>query len=62
MLQHHLLHVHIQQYLLMASPTSFTLAVDSQSNTQPIGAKHRSPRQNLSLCGSQTVVASVGHN
>ena len=47
---------------MMESPTSITLAVDSQSNTQSIGAQLGSPKQNLSLCGSQTVVASVGHN
>ena len=62
MLQHHLLPVHIQQYSLMASPTTVTLAVDSQSNTQLIGAQPGSPSQNLSVRGSQTVITSVGHN
>lgn len=54
--------VFLQQPSLMASPTSITLAVDSQSNTQSTDAQPGSPSQNLSVSGAQTAVALAGHN
>lgn len=54
--------VFVQQPSLMASPTSVTLAVDSQSNTQSTEAQPGSPSQNLSVSGAQTAIASAGHN
>lgn len=54
--------VFVQESSLMASPTSVTLAVDSQSNTQSTGAQPGSPSQNPSVSDAQTAIASVGHN
>jgi len=52
----------VQQSSSMASPTSVTLAVDSQSNTQSTGVQPGSPSQNPSVSGAETAIASVGHN
>lgn len=54
--------VFVEQSSLMVSPTSVTLAVDSQSNTQSTGAQPGSPSQNPSVSDAQTAIASVGHN
>jgi hypothetical protein len=54
--------VFVQQSSSMASPTSVTLVVDSQSNTQSTRAHPSSPSQNPSISGAETAISSVGHN